>query len=567
MPSRGTFFLLAATVGLGALVVSIVLTYVISIPIGSGGGALLVALSSLILSVFFMHWLGSRIDVIWKNPSANPRAAKLIKEIGQRSATALIGIVAVVVIAYSVAVLLFLPPNQLDIPLQPVLTFIFSGAWFAYILYALSRLVTAEGDKKEDLAAYARNSVIGAIVLSIYFLIPFDWLAQSSYQAFETLAYGAPTGRQFNYSSGNSTINWLQSTAIPSVVSIGFGFLIAYVTSLIWYEYYMAFTGAGLVTVEASRRGRDPSQDNFWFGELGQAKSRAILCGATLGGWFKNWNRLRTSLHELIARESVEQILVILPEPGNPFFWQRREDELFRDKSLWEDPIARLARAIEMLYLVLPDERGQEDSVPRQFLISNTLATDLGHLEQFDSKFRSEFIEKVGTFRENSDNRNVSELVRSPLIEAASRLKQIETLQSIEPHSVVGRIGFLFVRGTMMGVNIFDERIYYTPYLPKIEDKDCPKFTIESHSPLGRSIDRAIEGMGREGIWVFTRSHALAIAFRFWQVCKERDVRLKSLADIPSWLSMELTEGSSKVTPGQPDRNGADPSMGTNKAQ
>jgi hypothetical protein len=55
MPSRGTFFLLAATVGLGALVVSIVLTYVISIPIGSGGGALLVALSSLILSVFFMH--------------------------------------------------------------------------------------------------------------------------------------------------------------------------------------------------------------------------------------------------------------------------------------------------------------------------------------------------------------------------------------------------------------------------------------------------------------------------------------------------------------------------------
>ena len=537
MPSCATYFLIVAAIGLSTLALIVGLTYLVSIPMATAQGALIVAILSLVFSLIFMRWLGNRVDAIWKNPQGNPAGSKLIREIASWSSVLTCLMIVFVAAAYSIAILLFLPPNNLAIPLQPVLTFLFSGAWFAYLLYAIMRLAIAEGDTKADLARYARNSVIGAIVLSLYFLIPFDWFAQSGLRAFETVVYGQSSGREFYFASTNSTIVWLQSTAIPSVVSIGFAFLIAYVTSLVWYEYYKSFTDAGLITVNVSRRGRDPTQDDFWYGRLQQTKSRAILCGATLGGWFQNWDRLRFALHEFLAREFVEQILIVLPEPGNSFFWQRRHDELSQLVRLWEDPIARLARAIEMIYLMLPEPDDDKKEAFLEFLEKYNLQDDAKKAEEFFERFEKEFAAKLDTFEQNPENRNFLDFAKPYFVKSVETIKKYSDVPEIEIRKLISKIGFVFVRGTLMAVNVIDEEMYYSPYLPTLEDRDCPKLTIGTQSPLGRQIDRAVEGMARDGIWVLKRSDALAIAFRLWSACRNKKVPLDALSEIPVWLS------------------------------
>ena len=181
-----------------------------------------------------------------------------------------------------------------------------------------------------------------------------------------------------------------------------------------------------------------------------------------------------------------------------------------------------------MLYLVLPEPDGDGEGDVLDFLQQNSLTQDKNGLSEFANRFRTEFSAKLSTFEDNQDNKNFSELARGFLTASAKGVEKIKSIQ--------GKVSFLFVRGSMMGVNIFDDQVYFTPYLPKTEDKQCPQFTIESKAPLGRSIERAINGMSNDAAWVFNRSHALAVAFRLWQVCGERQVDLAGLNDIPAWL-------------------------------
>jgi hypothetical protein len=524
MLSRTRYFIIIATLAAVVLILLIGIMQLMFTQITSPIAVLLTAILTLILSLAFLRWLGSRMDQIWRLSATDAASAALVRAIARRSNTWISVSVFVVIALYAVALLLFLPPEQLNYPLQPFITFIFSALWFGYILYSISQLTTAEADSRA-MTSFARNSMAAAIALSIYFLLPFDWFATALFRAFETIVYGAPSGRQFSYTSANSTINWLQSTAIPSTISMAFGFLTAYVTALVWYEYYKSASAAGLEQVEVSRRGRDPARDTLWFGQLADTKNRVILCGLTLGGWFRDWNRFQTSLHELLARETVRQIVIILPEPGNAFFWQRRDDEAARERAPWDDPIVRLAKAIELLYLALPDSQEEHEHVV-EFLARHNIQEDAEAASRFVTWFRAEFNERSANYGHDIENQSFSTLVSLSLPSNAAELNR-------------KKLWIVFSVGTMMGVNIFDNRVHYTPYVPRIEDKDCPQFILRGNSPLATSVERSIDVMAREGIMLCSRSHALAMAFRLWRACQRNRAPLRALAEVPAWLNFE----------------------------
>ena len=214
------------------------------------------------------------------------------------SSVFLISLVVVgIFLVYIVTRLLFLPPDELQVPVQPVFTFVLFSAWGGNIWYSIARLVSIEENKARDLANFSRNAVAGAIALSVYFLLPLEWLVNAGNRVFARALGGTAPNYGLSFAAPpNSSVIWLQTTAVPSIVAVGFVFLTAYITSLVWYEYYRVVSGAGLSSVSASRRGRDPSRNPHWFDLLDQAESRVMLVGATLGGWFYEWDKFRSGL-------------------------------------------------------------------------------------------------------------------------------------------------------------------------------------------------------------------------------------------------------------------------------
>lgn len=420
-------------------------------------------------------------------------------------------------ILYAVTRLLYLPPDEFGTPLQPVLTFVLAALWISYILYSLHTLIAVDV-APDRIAKFSILVISGAIALSIYFLLPVDWLLSSANRALALLMGERDPGvaaRQ--HSELNSTIAWLQSTAIPSMVAIGFGFLTAYVTSFVWYEFYRTVNGTGLDAVKAARGGRDPTRNKYWFDLLKASKYRVTLVGATLGGWFGQWNDFRSALRELLAKEGMEKILIILPDPGDAFFWQRRKDEIKRERKLSEDPIARLAKAIEMLYLALP-ANGHDVA---EFL-KGAGVTKLDGLSEFCVGFSAQVDGHIETYKTIESNRMLSD--------------ELESALKTDGDATRKKIKIMFVPGSMMGINIFDSRIIYVPYLPGVEDKSCPEFSVMAQTPLGASLERSISAMEDSGIEAVSRHHVMAMAFRLWRACEDHDARLHELSDVPAWL-------------------------------
>jgi hypothetical protein len=290
--------------------------------------------------------------------------------------------------------------------------------------------------------------------------------------------------------------------------------LTAYVTSFVWYEFYRTVNGTGLEAVKAARGGRDPTRNNYWFDLLKASKYRVTLVGATLGGWFGPWSDFRSALRELLAKEGMERILIILPDPGDAFFWQRRKDEIKRERKLSEDPIARLAKAIEMLYMALPANGHNVE----EFLKSAGV-TNLNGLPEFCAGFAAQVGGHFETYRKIESNRLLSDE-----LESAIKLGDKK------------KIKILFAPGSMMGINIFDSRIIYVPYLPGVEDKNCPEFTVMAQTPLGASLERSISAMEDSGMEALSQHHIMAMAFRLWRACEDNDARLHELSDVPAWL-------------------------------
>jgi phosphatidylglycerophosphate synthase len=163
-----------------------------------------------------MRWVGHRLDAIWQS---NPDSAvgKTLRAITDRTSMMMIYIVMALGILYSVTRLLYLPPEEFGIPLQPVLTFILAALWIGYILYSLHTLIAVDV-APDRIGKFSILVISGAIALSIYFLLPVDWLVSSANRALALLMGerdpGIAARRQPEM---NSTIVWLQSTAIPSM--------------------------------------------------------------------------------------------------------------------------------------------------------------------------------------------------------------------------------------------------------------------------------------------------------------------------------------------------------------
>ncbi len=310
--SRSSRVAAVTGVALVALTVAVALTE-FAVRAGGGGpyASLVIGLICLALTIFGVNWLGRRVDAIWAEDDVG-LVPRMVRQIADGTFRYTLAATAASFVLYLAARLLFLPPDRLDVPLQPILTLSLSAIWVGYTLYSLNRLVSVddgpgdnalvEGKKEADLFRFAKASVGGAIALSIYFLLPLEWLVNASHRALSQAGFLVGSGEDFRFSPvHNSAVDWLQTTAIPSIVAIGFGFLTAYVTSLVWYEFYRKLSGAGLEEVDASRQGRNPSRNQFWFNQLDAANSRIVLIGATLGGWFGPWERFRSSLNPLSA--------------------------------------------------------------------------------------------------------------------------------------------------------------------------------------------------------------------------------------------------------------------------
>ncbi len=215
----------------------------------------------------------------------------------------------------------------------------------------------------------------------------------------------------------------------------------------------------------------------------------------------------------------------MLPDPGGPFFWQRRDDEVSLQPLLREDPVARLASAIESLYLWLPSG-GLEESASR---LRAVLEKD-ANFSRF-SEFRAAFADVVAghlrSYESVQENEAFSHDVAQNMKARGSSIA--------EPLAAKFRV--CFASGMMMGVNVFDSTIYYVPYLPGVKDKDCPQFKLKSHTPLGSSLDRSFAAMERTAFNVVGREDVVCMAFRLWSACQQRTSVLDGLADVPVWLS------------------------------
>jgi hypothetical protein len=100
------------------------------------------------------------------------------------------------------------------------------------------------------------------------------------------------------------------------------------------------------------------------------------------------------------------------------------------------------------------------------------------------------------------------------------------------------RIRILFSTGPMAGMNRFDGSIRYSPYLPGLEDKDCPEFAVSSQSLLGAYLEKSIEAMAGSRISVKSRTDVSAIAFRLWSACRQKKAPLSELS-VSAWILNE----------------------------
>ena len=233
------------------------------------------------------------------------------------------------------------------------------------------------------------------------------------------------------------------------------------------------------------------------------------------------------TLRVLLARETVERIRIVLPEPGSPFFWQRRNDEISRERRLDKDPIARLARAIEMLYLTLPE--GGTD--PGEFFERQDIFPKLSNpaeFEAFAAAFEEEMKGHIETYMSIKSNR-----------EFTAEFRKTVNPTTTAPTSSEVKLRVMFATGSMMGVSMFDTRIIYVPYLPGVEDRDCPEFTVNTGTTLGASLERSLSAMESTAIGTKKRSHVLVMASRLWDTCKRRNAPLRELSDVPAWLSRD----------------------------
>ncbi len=532
--SRASRVAVVTGVATVALTLAVVLTE-FAISVGGGGpyASLVIGLVCLALTIFAVNWLGRRLDAIWaKDVGLVPT---MIRRVADGTFTYTLAATTASFVLYLTGRLLFLPPDRLDVPLQPILTLSLSAIWVGYTLYSLNRLVSVDdgpGDeafvegKETDLFRFAKASIGGAIALSIYFLLPLEWLVNASHRALSQAGFLAGSGEDFRFSPAhNSAVDWLQTTAIPSIVAIGFGFLTAYVTSLVWYEFYRKLSGAGLEEVDASRQGRNPSRNQFWFNQLDAAETRIVLIGATLGGWFGPWERFRSSLKSALGRETVDSILLMLPDPGGPFFWQRREDEVRLQPLLREDPLARLASAIESLYLWLPPGDPENSALRCGAIIREDV--NFGQFSEFCAAFERVVAGHLRSYETVPENTSLSH-------DLAENMK---TRDSSRAGHSAARFRVRFASGMMMGVNVFDSTIYYVPYLPGVKDKDCPQFKLKSHTPLGSSLERSFAAMERTAFDVVDRGDMVCMAFRLWSACRRHTPVLDGLADVPVWLA------------------------------
>ncbi|MEA2841587.1 MAG: hypothetical protein QOF41_2917 [Methylobacteriaceae bacterium] len=522
MSPRSTQLLISATAGLLAFLLPLwvlVLVAQIKEPIP----VFIVAGLAVLSTILFPRWLGKRLDAIWLGESHTPIGGILLN-LGERSAgwTAVAGAVGFVasIIWYPLAT----QEDNTVLPIQPVTTLILVGLWLTFVLVSLAKLLSTQRDDPAALARFCRNAVIGAIVLSVIFVLPFDRFASLFWRAWDIEILGKTVARTTRLSVQVAPeIVWLQSTAIPSIFAIGFGFLTAYISSLVWYEFYTAVAGAGLKIVNASRRGRDPSRNERWFEPLERAKARILFAGATLGGWFLPWERLRAALHQALERPSVKSIVLILPLPGSAFFWQRRGAEIGGKSFEGSDPIGRLSNTIEMLYVILPDS---DDLSPRDFLAQHEMDYDPGDLRRFEEQFRSSLAGKVAlelnTALSDSIKRNVSVSANNTSLQQAGK---------------TGKLRVVFTRDSLMGLNVIDDEISYSPYLPGLEDKDCPEFVVGRQTLLGSSLEKSAAALEENGISVTSKSAMIALAFLLKRECSRRHVDVLSMSNVPRWLA------------------------------
>lgn len=515
MRSQSVRLIVSALIGALALFFAISLTYWALDQAGSPYLVLATALICAVATWCFMRWLNLQLDSLWRS-DPNSIAGRILKEIMHETSIMMLCIFIVVGVLFVVARVLYLPPDRLEVPLQPALTFLLAALWLSFVMYALNTLMTPDASP-DHLKKFSVRTIAASIALSLYFLIPFDWIASATYRAIAVFLGTRDPG----YGSAgkielNSTVAWLQSTAIPSIVSIGFGFLTAYVTSLVWYEFYRSVNGTGLEGVRAARGGRDPTRNSYWFSLLADAKYRVTLVGATLGGWFEKWEDFRPALKGLLGREEIERVLIVLPDPGGAFFWQRRDDEVKRERLLSDDPIARLALAIEMLFLALPAT--DNHSQIAEFLQQNDPGDRCEHLAAFLSGFLKHVSGHVATYDSIKANKDFSEELGKSIGGPKKKFKLV------------------FARGSMMGLSLFDARLVYVPYLPGVEDKNCPEFTVAASTPLGESLVRSVEAMETSGTEVASREQVMAMAYRLWHACRLRGAPLQDLTSIPAWL-------------------------------
>src|SRR5262249_2076526 len=160
--------------------------------------------------IYYMHWVGKRLDRLWQIAHEDRDGRAFVSKIWKRGVR-VVSIITTAIFAVFLLIALLVPPNTATWSLELTFSFALSALWLCYMLYSLSSVVRVQGDRSKALTEFARNSIVGAIALSIFLVLPFDQVAAGLNHAIGTILYGET--RPFLRWSGDygRNVEWLQS--------------------------------------------------------------------------------------------------------------------------------------------------------------------------------------------------------------------------------------------------------------------------------------------------------------------------------------------------------------------
>jgi len=98
---------------------------------------------------------------------------------------------------------------------------------------------------------------------------------------------------------------------------------------------------------------------------------------------------------------------------------------------------------------------------------------------------------------EHQGGEQASQTVSIRIQGVLANLKDLLSDQNFKQFFSDGKISIYLYKGTPLSLVLIDNRIYFTPYLPTIPNRNCPQLTLKSGHDFSNQIERALDRLRR----------------------------------------------------------------------